>query len=186
MQGKEPNANWKRQLAELSKSLEGLTEEKEFAVVFFSSEEGERTGEIQAPYQVLEEPAKLYPATVANKARTIEWANNVIPSGGTNPTKAIDLVFRQLKPESLFFTTDGVFNKARRLMYSIPKDQIATLQRGRGNKMAISTVLFPPDPDFIKAGLDEPGVSRLEIEALASKSMKDIAIENSGEFKIVR
>jgi hypothetical protein len=83
---------------ELERSIGELNVRQSFHVVFFS----ERTP-IENP------PRKLVPAIKANKKQAFDFLRTIVPEGRTDPAEAMQRAF-DLKPEIIFFLTDGEFS----------------------------------------------------------------------------
>ena len=172
--------NWKEQLRLLEKSLQETTAEK-FAVVFFSSTETAytlETGEKKAKaYDSMNDPPKFLDNTKPNIVKVMDWAKKVDVEGGTDPTEAIGVIFNGLDPESLIFTSDGVFNelkgKKHTLIENIPDLILQT--RGKNKKIEIATFLYPLDYETISDSIVE-GIKTKEVaEQIAENTMKMIA-----------
>ena len=85
---------------ELERSLHDLHEQQSFAVLFFQKN------------RVIAVPpvSKLLPATKANVDNAMDWirsGDNVIPTGSSNPTKAIARAMR-LKPDLIYLLSENI------------------------------------------------------------------------------
>ncbi|MDA1007654.1 MAG: VWA domain-containing protein [Planctomycetota bacterium] len=83
---------------ELRKTLSGLTKENSFQIVFFDH------GHYVMP------PAKMVTATQAEKDAALLWVDQQFHGGATTPNAAIQYVLTQLKCDSIFLMTDGIFD----------------------------------------------------------------------------
>lgn len=96
---------------ELLKSLRQMGPEHQFFILFFN--------DVAIPM-----PARsLQAATTSNKLRFLQWVHQVRAEGGTEPTAALRAAL-ELKPDVLFFLTDGSFQ--RRV-----QEEVAALPTGR-------------------------------------------------------
>ena len=85
-------------LQELMRSLEGLTNQQSFSVVFFQQNE----------YLMVPPQRRWIPATDAEKRRVIEWIDaNVVPAGRSNPLAAFEVALR-MKPDVIFLLSDNI------------------------------------------------------------------------------
>lgn len=85
-------------LDELARSLQNLSPQQSFSVVFFQGNNA-----IEVP------PAgKLIPATADERNRALKWINaNVVPKEGTNPLVAIEKALT-LKPDVIFLLSQDI------------------------------------------------------------------------------
>ena len=172
--------NWKEQLRLLEESLQETTAEK-FAVVFFSSTETAYTlvtGEKKdKAYDSMNDPPKFLDNTKPNIVKVMDWAKKVDVEGGTDPTEAIGVIFNGLDPESLIFTSDGVFNelkgKKHTLIENIPDLILQT--KNNNKKIEIATFLYPLDYETISDSIVEGIKTKEEAEKIAEETMKMIA-----------
>lgn len=89
-------------LEELERSLEGLTSEQRFAVVFF---QGSRA--IEVP------PGRLVAASAVAVAEAMQWARaEVIPDGGSNPIAALEVALG-LRPDAVFLLSENITGSGR-------------------------------------------------------------------------
>ncbi|MEO1998225.1 MAG: VWA domain-containing protein [Planctomycetaceae bacterium] len=94
--------------AELISAIEGLTEDKNFYVIFYddfawtmySSQGVAMTGQVTG--------IKTEAATTANKQRAVNWINGMSSSGGTNPVPAMLAAIEQ-NPGLIYLLSDGAF-----------------------------------------------------------------------------
>ena len=82
---------------ELVRSIGGLAGDMQFFVVFFNR--------VAVPMPA----AKLQMATGTNKQKYLEWVVKVQGGGGTDPRPALKQAL-ELRPDVIFFLTDGVFD----------------------------------------------------------------------------
>lgn len=82
---------------ELRTTIEGLDERIQFSIVFFSH------------VPIIQPGSKMQRATEAAKKSSLAWAESIAPSGGTDPSGAVQHALK-LKPTSVFLLTDGTFN----------------------------------------------------------------------------
>lgn len=85
---------------ELSESVDALTENGEFLIVFYSD----------IPEALGGRP-KWRDASERSKAEARRLIATTMPMGGTKPMPAFEMVFeRRIKPDAIYFMTDGRFN----------------------------------------------------------------------------
>lgn len=85
-------------LQELARSLNGLTEQQSFAVVFFQRNE----------YLMVPPQRSWIPATISERQRVLSWIeSNVIPAGRSNPLAAFDVALR-MNPDVIFLLSDNI------------------------------------------------------------------------------
>jgi hypothetical protein len=84
---------------ELLKSIEQLTSEQRFYVIFYN----------ESAYPM--DAAAPLLATPDNVAKTTNWINQVEPTGGTNPLPAL-LLALTIRPDAIYFLSDGQFDPA--------------------------------------------------------------------------
>jgi hypothetical protein len=119
---------------ELTKAIQGLRPVQSFGLTFFQD----------THFSALS--PQLLMATPANKARAMDFLDNVTPRSSTDPLPGLEAAFKQ-KPQLIFLLTDGDF----------PNNQ-AVLQRTRAlnrtRAVRINTIAFvgegDTDTDFIK------------------------------------
>jgi hypothetical protein len=91
------NDKFDRARYELLKSIEQLSKDQQYYVIFYN----------HTMYPM--EPEKPLFATQDNLAKSTEWINRCEPMGGTNPLPAMMLAL-SLKPDAIYFLTDGQFD----------------------------------------------------------------------------
>jgi hypothetical protein len=83
---------------ELARSLENLTPQQEFAVMFFQ----------QNRALVVPPPNRLVPGTSSNLRKVLAWIDeNVIPVGRSNPLEALERALR-LDPDVIFLLSENI------------------------------------------------------------------------------
>ena len=83
---------------ELARSLEGLTAEQSFAVVFFQGNEAAMV----PPF------GRLTPATADAKIEALEWIDDhIIPAGRSSPVAAIEMALG-LEPDVIFLLSENI------------------------------------------------------------------------------
>lgn len=88
---------WIRARKELMQSLEELSYDQRYFIIFFS--DGAYPMDADAPI----------PATYDEVDRTNQWVRRILPDGGTNPLPAL-LYALSLKPDAVYFLSDGQFD----------------------------------------------------------------------------
>lgn len=84
---------------ELNRSIDGLLEHSSFAVVFYSG-----------TARILGGRLRWMRATQRHKTLADREIRAISEGGGTNPTKAFDIVFNlRPRPDAIYFMTDGLF-----------------------------------------------------------------------------
>lgn len=84
-------------IEELARSLDGLSTEQSFAVIFFRGDEA-----------VMVPPQRLVDATPDAKIQALTWINeNIVPGGRTNPVAAIEAALR-LESDAIFLLSDNI------------------------------------------------------------------------------
>ena len=91
------NGKFDRARYELLHSIEQLTSEQEYYVIFFN----------QRPHPM--ESDKPLRATPDNVQKTTLWIQQAEARGGTNPLPALSLAL-SLRPDAIYFLTDGQFD----------------------------------------------------------------------------
>lgn len=90
---------WERARAELMRSIEHLTEDQKFYIIFYND----------GWYPMAaDEPID---STAKNIDRTRRWVNRLWPGGGTYPLEAL-LHALKLEPDAVYFLSDGRFDPA--------------------------------------------------------------------------
>ncbi|HRQ75771.1 MAG TPA: hypothetical protein PK098_07615 [Phycisphaerales bacterium] len=104
-------------LQELGRSLESLTPQQSFGIVFFQRSEA----------LVVPPPRRLMPATPDAKSAAMRWIDaNVIPAGRSNPVAAFEAAMR-LNPDVIFLLSDRIRGSG---IYEIDQDELmAQLER---------------------------------------------------------
>jgi hypothetical protein len=92
---------------ELYLSLGQLAEDQTFYVIFYNF----HTFPMYYPQNAL----GLAPATADHLGLARNWIQNVVPGGGTDPRMALQLALA-LKPDVIFFLTDGIIPPASRMV----------------------------------------------------------------------
>jgi hypothetical protein len=125
---------------ELARSLEALTPQQQFSVVFFQQDRA-----------LVVPPGKLLAATEREKTRALAWIRqSVIPAGSSNPIRALETAL-QLKPDAIFLLSDNITGAGQ---FEVDqRDLLATLDalnpRDRSGRRAtqINCIQFlDPDP----------------------------------------
>jgi Mg-chelatase subunit ChlD len=111
--------------AELRRSIAELTPTQSFCVFFFNS--GYRATPRRAG-------RAFWKADKQSVAALSEWAEGIVPDGGTDPGAAL-LDALQLKPDAVFFLTDGGFET----------DIAATVAEANRERIPIHTIAFGPN-----------------------------------------
>lgn len=93
------NGKWERARAELLRSIEHLSQEQRYYIIFYSDN-----------WFPMGSDKPVY-ATAKQFDRTRRWVNRVWPSGGTYPLKAL-LQAVSLEPDAIYFLSDGRFDPA--------------------------------------------------------------------------
>ncbi len=105
---------------ELQESINHLDDESEFFIIFFNQE-------------AIPMPAEsMQLATKETRKKYLHWANNIEADGLTDPRRALRLALR-LKPEVIYFLTDGSINDNQ-----IKRD----LKKIKQNRSVIHTIAF--------------------------------------------
>lgn len=131
---------------ELRKSVMALGPKCTFSFVYFDHD-----------FLPLPEPGKMHRAIDAEKKKTLEWAEKVIPEGATDPSHALRFVLENMDCDTIFLMTDGEFDAQATF------DVINRLNQKRS--VAIHTIAF-------HSQMGEP-------------VLKQIARENNGEYRFV-
>jgi hypothetical protein len=131
---------------ELKRSIRKLSyrQRQEFHVIFFNA-----GPVIESP------PPKLVPAIRVYKDKAIEFLDQIVPEGGTEPGPAMQRAF-ELKPDLIYFLTDGEFDP-------VLLEHLA--RWNRDHKVKIFTIAFVFEGN--------------------SELLKRIAKENGGEYRLV-
>jgi hypothetical protein len=143
------NGKFERARYELLKSIEQLNKDQQYFVIFFNN---------QAYPMDADKP--LY-ATQENIAKTTAWVQQAEATGGTNPLPAL-LYALSLRPDAIYFLTDGQFDPAVALELRFRNRQnMRTHQR----IVPIHTIAF--------------------FDRIAEGTMRTIARNSGGEYKFV-
>lgn len=128
-------------LQELTRSIDALSEQQSFAIVFFQRNEA----------VVVPPRNRLSPATRENKVRALEWIDeNVVPSGRSNPIEALTYAL-DLNPDVIFLlseniTGSGQFEVDQRDLLAL-LDQLNPADASGRRGTLINTIQFlDPDP----------------------------------------
>ncbi|HMO14651.1 MAG TPA: hypothetical protein PKD64_12385 [Pirellulaceae bacterium] len=146
---------WDQAVAELFRSITGLTDEQEFFIVLFNHTANPMLGLSGASMA-------LHPANNANVSAARFWVFQQFPVGGTLPRDSM-MMAMQMNPDAIFFLSDGVFNDGT-LEYLRRNNSARRVSQGK-KRIAIHTIAFK---DFSGAHM-----------------LKQIAEENEGTFTFV-
>lgn len=107
-------------------------------------------------------PRRLKSANPMHKRETHDFLDSLVVRGGTNPAPALEAAFR-MKPELLFFLTDGRFDQI------VDYDEVTdTFRRlNKDGKVMVNTIQF------------------INRDETAEGVLRGIAHENGGEYKFV-
>ena len=145
-------------VTEIKKGIAPLEPVQFFNIIFFrqSSAESLFTG--------------LVPANARTLSETNERLNGVTYGGDTNPIPALEVAFK-LKPQLVFFITDGAFNGMAD--YDEVLQTIRTLNKGsEAEKTMINTI------QLVRGENDE--------DLVAAEALRTIAHENRGDYRPVQ
>jgi uncharacterized protein with von Willebrand factor type A (vWA) domain len=113
MSGSMEGERFRRALAELIRSINKLSAEQSFYVIFFN----DKMFPMFDP-----QPAKgLIPATTANKSRATRWIRNRKPSSTTDPKAALEKALG-MKPQVIFLLTDGELDDPAEVRHMIRRE----------------------------------------------------------------
>lgn len=141
---------------ELKRSIHALTPQHSFTVIFFQGSE---------PREVTVGPRGLKKITPEIKKQVCDWidcdAGNIVPSGRSNPVKAIKLAL-SYQPDLIYLLSDNITGKGR---YEVDQRQLlrAIQDANRGNTKINTIQYFRPDP------LTEQGMTGT-MELIANRS----------------
>lgn len=125
MSGSMEGERFRRAVAELIRSINKLSPEQSFYVIFFN----DKTFPMFDP-----QPAKgLIAANSSNKNRATKWIRNRRPSSTTDPTLALQKALA-MKPEVVFLLTDGELDN--------PADVRHMIRRENKSGVVIHTIAF--------------------------------------------
>jgi hypothetical protein len=113
---------FERAVYELLRSIEQLNKEQRYFVIFYNHE----SYPMEAPGPV--------PATAEQFERTRQWIELARPRGGTYPLPAL-LAALSMKPDAIFFLSDGLFDPAT-------GRQVHMHNRGKATQIPIHTIAF--------------------------------------------
>jgi hypothetical protein len=128
-------------LQELARSLDALTPEQSFGIVFFQRSEA----------LVVPPARRLVPATPEEKSRVLRWIDqNVIPAGRSNPIAAFEAAM-QYRPEVIFLLSDnitgsGIFEIDQNELLA-KLDELNPVERLTGRRRTIINCIQFLDPD---------------------------------------
>ncbi len=132
------NQRFDKAISELKRSINSLDTGQKFGIVFFDSLAYPQTN-------------RNLSATAANKRRELQKLDLIQPSGGTNPTPAIELALGT-NADALFLLSDGEVQPSCAI-------QIKSLNT---KKLPIHTVSFSPNVTYLKQiALDSNGFFRV-------------------------
>lgn len=131
---------------ELKRSLFALTAANQFQVVLFNN------NAIQNPT-----PGMLAAGKTSTR-NCAAWVDSQSPDGGTDPTAALELALKTLKPDAIYLLTDGVFD-------SDPAVFAVLAKHNAERRVQVNTIGF---------GLDVNAVT-----------LQRIADENRGTYRLV-
>lgn len=107
---------FRRVKLELVKSIGSLPESAQFFILFFND------------YAVTMPAPGLEPASNGAKLKYLQWMQQVTTSGNTEPTAAFALALK-LKPDVIYFLSDGDFNsRVRQEMLELPASSNTIVQ----------------------------------------------------------
>lgn len=128
-------------IRELAKSLDAMSAEQSFGIVFF-----QRNNAVIVP------PRRLVPGTAAEKSRSLEWIeDNVIPAGLSDPIPAFEAAFA-MNPDVIFvlsanITGTGIYEVDQRdLLARLEELNPAKPPTGRRPTQINCIQFLDPDP----------------------------------------
>lgn len=148
---------------ELKRSIGSLRSTQSFNVVIFYGEAG--TGGNR--FQTEAFAAQLQPANEETRRRFFAWLDTKAPMGGTEPVAAVKRALA-LKPEAVFFFSDGYF------------DDSAVAEIAQANRQTQAKIIC-----FVFDELLLSEYSGLPRETDGSRRLRRIAEQNRGSVKIV-
>lgn len=136
---------------ELAASIRSLADDQEWYVVFFNSD-------------AFPIPAERYLTTEEQERETyLQWVQNFVPGGGTNPIPAIQGTLQKLEPDVVFLLTDGEF----------PPQVIPIVDELNEAETVIHTI-----------GLGDAASIR-STPSLSTRVLMELAVRNNGEAKFI-
>jgi hypothetical protein len=128
-------------IEELARSLDGLSPEQRFAVIFFQGDEA-----------VMVPPQRLVDATPDATIQALAWINdNIIPGGRTNPVAAIKTALR-LEADAIFLLSDNITGSGQfeidqlDLLELLEQLNPVTTETGRRSTVINCIQFLYPDP----------------------------------------
>ncbi len=128
-------------IEELARSLDGLSAEQSFAVIFFRGDEA-----------VMVPPQRLVDATPDTKIQALTWINdNIVPGGRTNPVAAIEAALR-LESDAIFLLSDNITGSGQfeidqqDLLELLDQLNPVTTETGRRSTVINCIQFLYPDP----------------------------------------
>jgi hypothetical protein len=122
------NNRMKRLKAELKKTVEALSPEQEFFIIYFSDS--------ATPMRTRRNKNnKIWQTGGEELKKVFNWIDNQPPGGGTEPMPAFEFAFRlKPRPDAIYFLTDGLI--------PVTTPQGVARLNGAKNKVPIHTILF--------------------------------------------
>lgn len=140
------SGKFERAVYELLRSIEQLTSDQQYFIIFYNHQ----AYPLETPGMVLATPKRF--------EETRDWVSHAQPQGGTVPLPAV-LAALQLKPDAIFFLSDGLFDPQTSRV-------IRAHNRSKKSRIPIHTIAF---------------VNR-EAEGL----MRTIARNSGGKYRFVK
>lgn len=174
----EAKTRFKRLKLELMNSINHLKPDQEFFIIFFN-------------HEAIAMPANgMVSAVAENQARYLNWMQQINAVGDTDPTAALDLALR-LRPDVIFFLTDGAFSTdANEIVRSIKQTRSIihtfTFEQNLTKKQQAGIDLMRQKKHsaaMLKLGENTYRQTR-EI-FIADQVMHDIATHNGGKFHVI-
>ncbi len=116
------SGKFERAVYELLQSIEQLNDDQEYFIIFYNH--------LSYP---MDEPG-LVPANEKQFEKTREWVSFVRPQGGTVPQPAL-LAALKMKPDAIFFLSDGLFDPGT-------GRDVRIRNRGKARRIPIHTIAF--------------------------------------------
>lgn len=175
----EAKTRFKRMKMELIQSVTSLKPDQEFFIVFFN-------------HEAIPMPANgLVPAVGENPRRYLTWMSEVVATGDTDPTQALQIALK-LQPDVIYLLTDGCFSPAANDI----------IRHVRQQKTTIHTLAFDPQLttkqregiELMRQGksskallkLGEGTYRRTREVFVAEEVMRQLATHNRGEYRIIQ